>query len=202
MVSLPRILRYYFMRRLFSLLFTLIISLTLFAQSRRAVELSTDVTMFVPSVAGAVVAIVEKDYEGMWQLVGSGATSIAAAYALKYTISKERPDGSDNHSFPSNHAGVAFAGATFCSSATAGNMLFPPILWVPIQRGAGSTPAVTMRGTCLRGQPSAPVAPSFLPPLLPASTMCRSCLLPRSGATRAFTSRQHSDPLLRNRNSL
>ena len=113
MVSLPRILRYYFMRRLFSLLFMLIISLTLFAQSRRAVELSTDVTMFVPSVAGAVVAIVEKDYEGMWQLVGSGATSIAAAYALKYTISKERPDGSDTHSFPSNHAGVAFAGATF-----------------------------------------------------------------------------------------
>jgi membrane-associated phospholipid phosphatase len=101
------------MRRLFSLLFTLIISLTLFAQSRRAVELSTDVTMFVPSLAGAVVAIVEKDYEGMWQLVGSGATSIAAAYALKYTISKERPDGSDNHSFPSNHTGFAFMGATF-----------------------------------------------------------------------------------------
>ena len=101
------------MKRLFSLVFTLIISCTLFAQSRKAVELSTDVTMFVPSVAGAVVAIVEKDYEGMWQLVGSGATSIAAAYALKYTISKERPDGSDNHSFPSNHAGVAFAGVTF-----------------------------------------------------------------------------------------
>ena len=32
---------------------------------------------------------------------------------MKYSISKERPDGSDNHSFPSNHTGVAFAGATF-----------------------------------------------------------------------------------------
>ena len=38
---------------------------------------------------------------------------MAAAYALKYTVKKERPDGSDSHSFPSNHAGVAFMGATF-----------------------------------------------------------------------------------------
>ena len=102
------------MRYLLSLLFVLFISGgNLFAQSRSAVEFSTDVAMFVPSVAGAVVAFAEKDYEGMWQLVGSGAASVAAAYALKYTVSKERPDGSDNHSFPSNHAGVAFAGATF-----------------------------------------------------------------------------------------
>lgn len=84
-----------------------------FAQSRKVVEVSTDVAMFVPSVAGAVVSFVERDCEGFWQLVGSGAASVAAAYALKYTVSKERPDGSDNHSFPSNHTGVAFAGATF-----------------------------------------------------------------------------------------
>ncbi len=83
------------------------------AQSRRAVDTSTDIAMFVPSVAGAVVSFVERDYEGFWQLVGSGAASVAAAYALKYSVKKERPDGSDNHSFPSNHAGVAFAGATF-----------------------------------------------------------------------------------------
>ena len=86
---------------------------TLFAQSRKGVEASTDVAMFVPAAAGAVVAVVERDYRGFWQLVGSGAASVAAAYAMKYTVSKERPDGSDCHSFPSNHAGVAFAGATF-----------------------------------------------------------------------------------------
>ena len=86
---------------------------TIFAQSRKGVEVSTDVAMFVPAAGGAVVAVVEKDYQGFWQLVGSGAASVAAAYALKYTVSKERPDGSDFHSFPSNHAGVAFAGATF-----------------------------------------------------------------------------------------
>ena len=83
------------------------------AQSRKRVEVSTDIAMFVPAAAGAVVAAVEKDYQGFWQLVGSGAASVATAYALKYTVSKERPDGSDSHSFPSNHAGVAFVGATF-----------------------------------------------------------------------------------------
>ena len=34
-------------------------------------------------------------------------------FALKYTVKKERPDGSDRHSFPSNHSGFSFAGATF-----------------------------------------------------------------------------------------
>ena len=34
------------------------------------------------------------------------------AYTLKSTIHETRPDGSDNRSFPSGHATVAFAGAT------------------------------------------------------------------------------------------
>ncbi len=83
------------------------------AQSRRAVDVSTDVAMFVPSVAGGIISLVEGDKEGIVQLVGSGAASVAVAYALKYCVKKERPDGSDSHSFPSNHAGVAFMGATF-----------------------------------------------------------------------------------------
>ena len=83
------------------------------AQSRSAVDKSTDVAMFAPAVAGGIISLVEGDRQGLWQLVGSGAASVAAAYALKYTVSKERPDGSDTHSFPSNHAGVAFMGATF-----------------------------------------------------------------------------------------
>jgi membrane-associated phospholipid phosphatase len=44
------------------------------------------------------------------------ALSLAATYAtvglLKLTISEERPDGSDDHSFPSGHAAGSFAAAT------------------------------------------------------------------------------------------
>jgi membrane-associated phospholipid phosphatase len=44
-----------------------------------------------------------------------GATALVANTALtgvlKYSISSERPDGSDNHSFPSGHASRAFLGA-------------------------------------------------------------------------------------------
>ena len=83
------------------------------AQSRKGVDFSTDIAMFVPSAVGGFISLIEGDKKGLVQLVGSGAASVAAAYALKYTVKKERPDGSDSHSFPSNHAGVAFMGATF-----------------------------------------------------------------------------------------
>lgn len=83
------------------------------AQGKRAVDISTDVTMFLPSVVGGVRSLVEGDYEGIVQHFKSGALTVATTYLLKYTINKSRPDGSDNHSFPSNHAGVAFVGASF-----------------------------------------------------------------------------------------
>lgn len=105
-----------FMNRIvvFLLLFLYSLSFSLVsAQSRKGVDFSTDVAMFVPSAVGGVISLIEGDKKGLVQLVGSGAASVAAAYALKYTVKKERPDGSDSHSFPSNHAGVAFMGATF-----------------------------------------------------------------------------------------
>lgn len=83
------------------------------AQSRSGVDFSTDIAMFAPAVAGVGVAIAEGDYKGLLQLGESLAASVAVSYALKYTVKKERPDGSDNHSFPSNHTGFSFAGATF-----------------------------------------------------------------------------------------
>jgi membrane-associated phospholipid phosphatase len=38
--------------------------------------------------------------------------SQTVTYSLKYSISRERPDGSDDHSLPSGHATVTFATAT------------------------------------------------------------------------------------------
>ena len=83
------------------------------AQSSKAVETSTDILMFIPSAAGGIVSLLERDYEGLLQHVESGAVTVAATYLLKYTIKKRRPNGEDYHSFPSNHAGIAFVGAGF-----------------------------------------------------------------------------------------
>lgn len=83
------------------------------AQSCDGVKKSTDIVMFLPGAMGVVTALIKGDSKGLLQLAESEATSVAAAYLLKNTIRKERPDGSDMHSFPSNHAGVAFSGATF-----------------------------------------------------------------------------------------
>ncbi len=95
------------------LLFLLLLPSPGRAQSRRGVELSTDVAMFVPAAFGAGVSLCKGDYKGLLQLGESLVASVAVSYALKYSVEKERPDGSDTHSFPSNHTGFSFAGATF-----------------------------------------------------------------------------------------
>ena len=88
-------------------------SSSLQAQNRDAIETSTDIAMFAPAAVGAGAALIKGDYKGLLQLGESLAVSVAVSYALKYTVKKERPDGSDNHAFPSNHTGFSFAGATF-----------------------------------------------------------------------------------------
>lgn len=83
------------------------------AQSRDDIKKSTDIVMFLPAAMGVATAVIKGDGKGLLQLAESEAASVAAAYLLKYTVRKERPDGSDMHSFPSNHSGVAFSGVTF-----------------------------------------------------------------------------------------
>ena len=52
------------------------------AQSSKAVETSTDILMFLPSAAGGIVSLLERDYEGLLQHVESGAVTVAATYLL------------------------------------------------------------------------------------------------------------------------
>ena len=55
------------------------------------------------------------DEEGRWQFSKAFVSSFAVTLGLKYSIDKERPDGSDNHSFPSGHSTGAFQSAHFIS---------------------------------------------------------------------------------------
>lgn len=62
----------------------------------------------------AVAATVARsDATGSKQLLFTLGSTILAAEALKHVIHAPRPDGSGNDGFPSGHAAVAFAAATY-----------------------------------------------------------------------------------------
>lgn len=81
--------------------------------SRKAVRTSGDVLAFVTPVASLATVLILQDWQGLKQGALAGVSTIGLTYALKYLVKKERPDGSDNHSFPSMHTSVSFAGAAF-----------------------------------------------------------------------------------------
>ena len=83
------------------------------AAQAQFVKKSTDILCLVPSATAAVNTIARHDRKGMLQLALSSATCIAVNYGLEAAITKERPDGTGNHAFPSTHTAAAFNGATF-----------------------------------------------------------------------------------------
>ena len=107
------------MKRILTLIFILFVCLSGKAQeveisgSRKAVRTSGDVLAFVTPVASLTTVLVLQDWKGLKQGALAGVSTIGMTYALKYLIKKERPDGSDKHSFPSMHTSVSFTGAAF-----------------------------------------------------------------------------------------
>ncbi|WP_418834477.1 phosphatase PAP2 family protein [Parabacteroides johnsonii] len=105
--------------RILTLIFVLFVCLSGKAQeveisgSRKAVRTSGDVLAFITPVASLTTVLVLQDWQGLKQGALAGVSTIGMTYALKYLIKKERPDGSDKHSFPSMHTSVSFTGAAF-----------------------------------------------------------------------------------------
>ncbi|GIU41348.1 phosphoesterase [Shewanella sairae] len=69
--------------------------------------------LLIPVAALGGSLIYEEDYQGAWQLAKTGVVSRIVVEGLKYSIDKDRPDGSGNDSFPSGHTADSFAAATF-----------------------------------------------------------------------------------------
>jgi membrane-associated phospholipid phosphatase len=63
-------------------------------------------------VAAAVISLHEHDKNGLYQLTETGFIALSATTALKYGVNSTRPNGGD-HSFPSGHSTMAFAGAGY-----------------------------------------------------------------------------------------
>lgn len=75
-----------------------------------------DYLRFVPIASVFALKACGVESASSWKrLLVDGAASFAfssgVTYALKHAIHEQRPDGTDNKSFPSGHAAAAFAGA-------------------------------------------------------------------------------------------
>lgn len=57
--------------------------------------------------------VAEEDWKGTTQLVLSVGVTAGATTGLKHAFPEERPDHSDNRSFPSGHTSTAFAAAGY-----------------------------------------------------------------------------------------
>lgn len=112
-----------FLKRLLVLIFSISISYaSVFAEeqgqvvlssSQKAVRTSSDVLLVAMPVATLAGVIITQDWTGLKQAAFSAAATVGVSYLLKYTINKQRPDLSDNHSFPSAHTSIMFANAAF-----------------------------------------------------------------------------------------
>lgn len=83
------------------------------SKSRKAVRTSSDVLLVAIPVTAVGVTILEHDWEGLKQGAFSAAATVGATMILKYAIKEERPDFSNNHSFPSGHSSFTFAASTY-----------------------------------------------------------------------------------------
>ena len=72
---------------------------------------ASDIVRDALVIAAIGVPAVQEDWNGALQAGGSLLAAGGVTYALKHTIHENRPDHSDNKSFPSGHTSVSFAAA-------------------------------------------------------------------------------------------
>lgn len=92
-------------------LFIIIATNNLVAKSKT--ELTGDILRVVIPLSSYGTTLYLDDTEGEYQFYKTATATTAMTYALKYSIDKERPDRSDNYSFPSGHASISFSSSTF-----------------------------------------------------------------------------------------
>jgi len=97
----------------FLIISILLSSTHLCADPKEDVTLAGDIlVVLLPSVAISKAAY-EHDMQGALEFTASIVSTMAATFILKYSIDAERPNGENNHSFPSGHTSSAFSSATF-----------------------------------------------------------------------------------------
>jgi len=79
----------------------------------KTMETTGDVLLYtMPSIALGTTLIIG-DKQGSWQFLKGFAVNQVATLGLKLTITKPRPNGANNNSFPSGHTSTTFQSAAF-----------------------------------------------------------------------------------------
>ena len=91
----------------------LILTFTTSMYAKNNTEKIGDILSVVIPIGAYGTTLYLNDEEGQYQFYKSYGTTLAATYALKYTVREKRPDSDDTDSFPSLHTSSAFSGATF-----------------------------------------------------------------------------------------
>jgi membrane-associated phospholipid phosphatase len=95
-----------------ALLFFLLFAQTGLANDRSVEYVGDGIAVLIPAAAYATTFHYD-DSDGRAAFYKSIATATATTFALKFAVKRERPDGSNDRSFPSAHTMYAFQGATF-----------------------------------------------------------------------------------------
>lgn len=72
-----------------------------------------DVILFTLPAATAGTSLIIGDKKGVWQFTKGILLTTLVTYGLKLSINKQRPDMSNNNSFPSGHTSVVFHSAGY-----------------------------------------------------------------------------------------
>lgn len=82
------------------------------AKSDTIEQVGQAIAIALPLAAGGI-SISKNDWTGLAQMTVATGATVGTAYGLKYIVHEERPDHSNNQSFPSDTAALAFAPANF-----------------------------------------------------------------------------------------
>ena len=89
------------------------VNTTPLSRTRKDIEsLGTGVAIALP-VTAAGIAWFKHDRVGLAQLAVEGVLTVGTVYALKNIVREERPDGSNDQSFPSETTAAAASGSSF-----------------------------------------------------------------------------------------
>ena len=77
------------------------------------VETAGDILLFALPVATLATTFIIDDTKGSWQFTKGLLLTEAVTYGLKVSVNKQRPDMSNNNSFPSGHTSTTFQSASF-----------------------------------------------------------------------------------------